>query len=148
METKKNIEILNELISFLEDGRVGYTNAAENCEDSKLKTEFLGIAIDRSLMVVQLQDEVNRLGKSTDATDGPLGAIHRAWIDFKSMVTGHDNEAIIEACLTGENAAQEKFKDALKEKSLTPELFAIISAQLLSIEKAMAKIKAYKNISI
>lgn len=146
METKKNIEILNGLIAIVEDGRVGYTNAAENCEDSNLKTEFLGIARERSLMVIQLQDEINSLGKSTDATDGPLGAIHRAWIDFKSLVTGNDNEAIINACLTGEEAALEKFKAALKNETLTPSLFAVISAQLMSIEKAMAKIKAYKNI--
>ncbi|WP_130736243.1 PA2169 family four-helix-bundle protein [Flavobacterium sp. J27] len=148
METKKNIEILNELISILEDGRVGYTNAAENCEHGKLKTEFLGIARDRSLMVVQLQDEINRLGKSTDATDGPLGVIHRAWIDFKAMITGHDNDAIIEACVTGENAALEKFREALKNDSLTPTLYGIISAQLMSIEKAVARIKAYKNITV
>ena len=147
METKKNIGILNGLISILEDGRVGYTNAAENCEDANLKTEFLGIARERSLMVIQLQDEINSLGKSTDATDGPLGAIHRAWIDFKSLVTGHDNEAIINACITGEEAALDKFKDALKNDSLSASLFAVISSQLMSIEKAMAKIKAYKNIT-
>ena len=148
METKKNIEILNGLISILEDGRVGYTNAADNCEDSNLKTEFLGIARERSLMVIQLQDEINKLGKSTDATDGPLGAIHRAWIDFKSLVTGHDNNAIIEACLTGENAALEKFKEALKSETLSATLFAVISSQLMSIEKAIAKVKAYKNITV
>jgi uncharacterized protein (TIGR02284 family) len=148
METKKNIGILNRLISILEDGRVGYTNAAENCEDSILKTEFLGIARDRSLMVIQLQDEINKLGKSTDATDGPLGAIHRAWIDFKSLVTGHDKNAIIEACLTGEEAALNTFKEAVKSDSLTPHLFAVISSQLMMIEKAMAKIKAYKDITV
>lgn len=148
METKKNISTLNGLISILEDGRVGYTNAAENCEDANLKTEFLGIARERALMIVQLQDEVNQLGKSTDATDGPLGAIHRAWIDFKSMVTGHDNDAIIEACLTGEAAAQDRFKEALKDSALTPTLYAIVAAQLMSIEKAMARIKAYKDITV
>lgn len=148
METKKNIEILNGLISILEDGRIGYTNAAENCKDSKLKTEFLGIARDRSLLVIQLQDEINNLGKSTDATDGPLGAIHRAWIDFKALVTGHDNEAIINACLTGEEAALEKFKMALKNDSLSASLFALISSQLMAIERAMTKIKAYKNITV
>lgn len=148
METKKNIDTLNGLIAILEDGRVGYTNAAENCEHAQLKTEFLGIARERALMVVQLQDEVNQLGKSTEVTDGPLGAIHRAWIDFKSMVTGHDNEAIIEACLTGEAAAEDRFKEALKDEHLTPALYAVIASQLMSIEKAMGKIKAYKNITV
>ena len=59
------MSLLNGLISILEDGRVGYTNAAENCEDSNLKTEFLGIARERSLMVIQLQDEINKHNKSS-----------------------------------------------------------------------------------
>ncbi|NHN24308.1 PA2169 family four-helix-bundle protein [Flavobacterium jejuense] len=148
METKKNIEILNGLISILEDGRVGYTNAAENCEDANLKTEFFGIARERALMVIQLQDEINNLGKSTSATDGPLGAIHRAWIDFKSIVTGHKSDAIIEACLTGEEAALSTFKEAIKNESLTPHLFSVISSQLMMIEKSIGKVKAYKDITV
>ena len=69
-------------------------------------------------------------------------------IDFKSIITGHDKDAIIEACLTGEEAALNTFKEAVKSDSLSPHLFAIISSQLMMIEKAMAKIKAYKNITV
>jgi uncharacterized protein (TIGR02284 family) len=146
METQKNVNTLNDLISILDDGKVGYTNASENCEDASLKSEFLSIARERALMVVELQDEVNKLGKSTEATDGPLGAIHRAWIDFKSLVTGNDSEAIINACITGEEYAIEKFKDALKEENIAPSISVMIANQLMNIEKSLIKIKAYKKI--
>lgn len=147
MEITKNVQTLEELISILDDGKVGYTNAAENCENATLKTEFLSNARERSLMIVQLQDEINNLGKSTDATDGPLGAIHRAWIDFKSFVTGHDTNAIIEACETGEEYAIEKFKAALKNDFLTPSTRAVIISQLAMIERALVKIKSFKIIN-
>lgn len=143
----KNVQTLEELISILDDGRVGYTNAAENCENAIIKTEFLSTARERALMIVQLQDEINSLGKSTDATDGPLGAIHRAWIDFKTLLTGHDTNAIIEACETGEEYAIEKYKSALENDFLSHSSRAVIKSQLAMIERALTKIKSFKIIN-
>lgn len=147
MEITKNVQTLNELISILDDGRVGYTNAAENCENGIIKAEFLASARERSLMIVQLQDEVNSLGQSTNATDGPLGAIHRAWIDFKTLLTGHDTNAIIEACETGEEYAIEKYKSALDNDFISHSSRAVIKSQLAMIERALTKIKSFKIIN-
>lgn len=146
METKKNIEILESLISTLEDGRLGYTEAAEKCEDTQLKDIFLSNARHRSLMVVRLQDEINKLGKSTDATDDLLGAAHRVWLDIKAAFTGSDSEAIIEACEAGEEYATNKFREALNEKELFSSLHAVISSQLREIERDLEKIKSYKKV--
>ncbi|MFC4740786.1 PA2169 family four-helix-bundle protein [Flavobacterium ponti] len=146
MKATENVKILNGLISILDDGKVGYTNAAENCEDESLKTEFLSIARERALMIVQLQDEVKDLGQSTDATDGPLGAVHRVWIDFKSLITGHDNDAIIEACMTGEQYAIATYKKALDNKSFSASTETVVVSQLAMIERALAKIKSLKTI--
>lgn len=147
MEITKNVQTLEELISILDDGRVGYTNAAENCENAIIKTEFLSTARERALMIVQLQDEINSLGKSTDVTDGPLGAIHRAWIDFKTLLTGHDTNAIIEACETGEEYAIEKYKSALDNDFISHSSRAVIKSQLAMIERALTKIKSFKIIN-
>ena len=38
--------------------------------------------------IVELQNQINKLGKSTDTSGGgPLGALHRTWIDIKSAFT-------------------------------------------------------------
>ena len=148
MKTTENVKILNGLISILDDGKVGYTNAAENCESTILKTEFLSIARERALMIVQLQDEVNILGQSTDATDGPLGAIHRAWIDFKSLLTGSDSNAIIDACITGEEYAIEMYKKALDNQLFAASARTIVVEQLSEIELSLAKIKSFKTINV
>lgn len=143
-ETRKEIvNTLDELISILEDGKLGYTNAAEHIENTVLKTDFLEYARERALMIVELQDEINKLGKSTDtAGGGPLGALHRAWIDIKSSFTSGDTEAIINACITGEEAAVEKYKKALEEDNLEVNQITLITKQLLSIEITLTKIKA------
>jgi len=143
--TKEAVSTFEGLISILEDGKLGYTNAAEHVDSPAIKTDFLEYARQRALFIVELQDEINRLGKSTDTSGGgPLGAIHRAWIDIKSSFTSGDTEAIINACITGEEAAIEKYKSALEKEELDSNQIAIVSKQLNSIQNTLTLIKAKK----
>ncbi|MBF4494566.1 MULTISPECIES: PA2169 family four-helix-bundle protein [unclassified Flavobacterium] len=143
--TKEAVSTLEGLISILEDGKLGYTNAAEHVDSPAIKTDFLDYARERALFIVEIQDEINKLGKSTDTSGGgPLGALHRTWIDIKSSFTGGDTEAIINACITGEEAAIEKYKMALEKNELEASQVAIVSKQLNSIENTLTKIKAKK----
>ena len=140
--TKEVISTFEGLISILEDGKLGYTHA----EEGYIKADFLQYARERALFIVEIQDEINRLGKSTDESGGgALGALHRTWIDIKSSFTGGDTEAIINACITGEEAAIEKYEDTLKKENLLPNQTAIVSKQLNSIQNTLMKIKAKKT---
>lgn len=144
--TVQAVSTLNGLISILEDGKLGYTNAAEHVENHAIKAEFLDYARERALFIVELQDEINRLGKSTDTSGGgPLGALHRAWIDIKSSFTSGDTEAIVNACVTGEEAAIEKYKMALEKNELDGSQIAIVSKQLNSIQSTLDRIKMKSN---
>lgn len=144
--TKETVKTLEGLISILEDGKLGYTNAAEHVENPAMKSEFLEYARERALFIVELQDEINKLGKSTDTSGGgPLGALHRTWIDIKSAFTGGDTDAIINACITGEEAAIEKYKAALKDNELEQNQIFIVSKQLNSIENTLSQIKMKAN---
>lgn len=144
--TKEAVKTLEGLISILEDGKLGYTNAAEHVENPAMKTDFLEYARERALFIVELQDEINKLGKSTDTSGGgPLGALHRTWIDIKSSFTGGDTEAIINACVTGEEAAIEKYKKAMEENHLEYNQVNIVSKQLNSIQNTLSQIKMKAN---
>jgi len=143
--TKEAVSTLEGLIAILEDGKLGYTNAAEHVSSPAIKTDFLEYARERALFIVELQDEINRLGKSTDSSGGgPLGALHRAWIDIKSSFTSGDTEAIINACITGEEAAIEKYKMALEKNEFESNQIAIVAKQLNSIQTTLTAIKAKK----
>jgi len=145
-QTKETVKTLEGLISILEDGKLGYTNAAEHVENPAMKTDFLEYARERALFIVELQDEINKLGKSTDTSGGgPLGALHRTWIDIKSSFTGGDTEAIINACITGEEAAIEKYKTALEENHLEYSQVSVVSKQLNSIQNTLSQIKMRAN---
>ncbi|MTH16249.1 PA2169 family four-helix-bundle protein [Flavobacterium sp. LC2016-01] len=142
VNTDETVKTLNGLISILEDGKLGYTNAAEHVENLAMKADFLDYARERALFIVELQDEINKLGKSTDTSGGgPLGALHRTWIDIKSSFTGGDTKAIINACVTGEEAAIEKYKTALEENHFEHSQVYIVSKQLNSIQNTLSQIK-------
>ncbi|MBL0735521.1 PA2169 family four-helix-bundle protein [Flavobacterium sp. GN10] len=144
--TTETIKTLEGLISILEDGKLGYTDAAEHVENQAMKTDFLEYARERALFIVELQNQINKLGKSTDTSGGgPLGVLHRAWIDIKSAFTGGDTEAIINACITGEEAAIEKYKMALEENHLEHDQVYIVSKQLNSIQNTLSQIKMRAN---
>ncbi|KDN54453.1 ferritin-like domain-containing protein [Flavobacterium seoulense] len=142
-DTRKEIvSTLEGLIAILEDGKLGYTNAAEHVEDAMIKSNFTNYARERASFITELQDEINRLGKSTDtAGGGPLGALHRAWIDIKATFTSNDTESIINACTTGEEAAIEKYEMALKQEELSPNQIELIRKQLGSIKAVLMKLK-------
>jgi uncharacterized protein (TIGR02284 family) len=143
--TKEIVSTLEGLISILEDGKLGYTDAAEHVENESMKANFFIYARERSLFIVEIQDEINKLGKSTDESGGgALGILHRTWIDIKSTFTGGDAEAIINACITGEEAAIEKYKMAIEKNHLQQNQISILSKQLTSIESTLLKIKAHK----
>ena len=144
--TTETIKTLEGLISILEDGKLGYTDAAEHVENPAIKTDFLEYARERALFIVELQNQINKLGKSTDTSGGgPLGALHRTWIDIKSAFTGGDTESIINACITGEEAVIEKYKMALEENHLEHDQIYIVSKQLNSIQNTLSQIKMRAN---
>lgn len=144
--TTETIKTLEGLISILEDGKLGYTDAAEHVENPAIKTDFLEYARERALFIVELQNQINKLGKSTDTSGGgPLGALHRTWIDLKSAFTGGNTEAIINACVTGEEAAIEKYKMALEANLLEHDQIYIVSKQLNSIQNTLSQIKMRAN---
>lgn len=143
--TKEIVSTLEGLIAILEDGKLGYTNAAEHVENGSMKSNFFDYARERSLFIVEIQDEINKLGKSTDESGGgPLGALHRTWIDIKSTFTGGDTDAIINACITGEEAAIEKYKMVIEKNDLQTNQISMLTKQLSSIESTLLKIKAHK----
>jgi uncharacterized protein (TIGR02284 family) len=70
------------------------------------------------------------------AEDGTIaGGAHRLFLDLKSLVTGHDDKAIINEVEAGEDHIKAEFEDALQEKTLSPAVRA-------RIEIAYGKVKS------
>jgi len=136
-------EKINNLIDIAEDGKEGYENAAKDVKDSNMKSSFLLFAQERSTYSSQLREIVNQLqGEAEEHGGDSAGSMHRVWMDLKSIFTGGDTDAIINACITGEEAAVKEYNLVLNDASISESYKPLIMAQLNGIEQALASIKS------
>ncbi len=139
---KKLIAKLNHLISIANDGKYGYKTAAEDVEDVTLKQLFMQYSAEREIYAEELKSRVASFGSSPDDGGGPLGTLHRTWIDIKSTLTSKDREAILKACVTGEEAAVNAYREALDEEYIDSNVRQIITTQLSGVEAALNSIRS------
>lgn len=127
-DVKETISVLNDLIETSKDGEEGFKACAEDVQRPDLKTLFTDRARQCASAAVELQQIVRRLGGDPEEHASFSGAMHRRWVDLKSMVTGKDELAILSECERGEDVAKEHYQDALK-KTLPPDIRAVVERQ-------------------
>src|SRR2546428_5632579 len=110
-QQKEIISTINNLIETLKDGQEGFKQASDAVKDPQLKSLFSQYSQQRSRFVNELQTQAKSLGESEPETSSSTaGAMHRTWINLKSVVTSGDDHAILAECERGEDAAIKQFK--------------------------------------
>lgn len=122
------ISVLNNLIETNKDGQEGFKQAAEGITNSSLKTLFYEIGQQRASNASELQNLVRHLGGDPETSSSTAGALHRSWINIKSLVTGQDEAGILAEAERGEDSAKKAYKDALAE-SLPADVLSVVQAQ-------------------
>ena len=138
------ISTLNGLIETCKDGQEGFAQAADGIERSDLKSLFYEFSQQRAQFSGELQSLVRSLGGDPENSGSTLGALHRGWINIKSAVTGKDDEAILNECERGEDAAKAAYKDALT-KALPANVSEVVRNQQTSIISAHDRVKALRD---
>ena len=138
---KRLIDGLNHLVTICNDGKYGYETAAEDADSAALRGMFQGYSQERAEFIKQLNAEIRKLGGDPDQGGGPLGAIHRTWIDVKTALSSKDNKAVLGACITGEKAAVSAYSDVLEKNELPADTRALLNQQRRSIEEALNKVE-------
>jgi uncharacterized protein (TIGR02284 family) len=113
-QNQKAISTLNDLIEYCKDGQEGYHTAASDVKNPELKSLFNTYEQQRSQFVTQLKEQVRTLGGDPDKSGSVTGALHRGWIDLKSVVSSGDESAILNECDRGDSAAESKYDEALR----------------------------------
>lgn len=146
-ETPTNADVistLNGLIVTCKDGQNGFMTAAEGIERSELKAVFYEFAQQRTQFMGVLQELVRSLGGDPEDTGSLSAALHRGWMDIKSLVTGKDEEAILNECERGEDYAKDAYTAALKT-GLPANIDSVVAQQSQAILAAHNRIKALRN---
>jgi uncharacterized protein (TIGR02284 family) len=114
MNSESTSNTVNDLLQVLEDGREGFSKAAEAVRDPNLKALFSHYASERAQMAEDLLRFAPADPEEKKSTIS--GAMHRRWIELKSALTSGDDHAILAECERGEDQAVEAFNNALKQE--------------------------------
>jgi len=139
-------EKLNELLEKTYDAEKGFKKAAENTENTSLKSYFESKAKQRYDFGHELKTEIKSFGQEIDKGDSVAGKAHRAWMDVKALFSSDDAEAMLEEAIRGEKASIDEYDDVLEDTSLPSSTAAILRNQKNAIENGLSNIKMLEDI--
>jgi uncharacterized protein (TIGR02284 family) len=144
MDDKEIISTLNDLIETSKDGEQGFLACAEDLKDPQLKASFTLRAQECAAAAEELQELVRALGGVAEISSSVSGALHRRWVDIKSLVTGKDNVSILNECERGEDVALESYRAAL-EKDLPENVRAVVQRQFEGVQRNHERVRHLRD---
>jgi uncharacterized protein (TIGR02284 family) len=144
MNTDKVISILNGLIQTCRDGQEGFRLAAEKIENSEFRRLFNIFSQQRAQFAKELQAEVHRLGGEAEENGTLTGWFHRGLISLEAAVTEGDQGWILGNCQSGDEAAVNKYQEALAA-DLPVEVEYVVKRQLMDVQDAYLRLCILKR---
>lgn len=144
MDKDDVIATLNDLVETSRDGAAGFRTCAEDVHDPSIKTLLADRARSCDAAAIELQDIVRSLGGAPETSSSVSGALHRRWVDLKSMITGHDDHAILSECERGEDIALRSYRNAL-DKVLPPDIRTVIERQYQGVQRNHDEVKRLRD---
>jgi uncharacterized protein (TIGR02284 family) len=144
MDNERVIDILNKLIETCKDGEYGFRTCAEHVDSQHLRTVFLDRAESCRKGAMELQAEVARLGGKPETDSSTTGTMHRGWVNLKGALTGNSDQAALDECERGEDAALERYRDAIKA-DLPSQVAALVQRQYEGVKRNHDQIRSLRN---
>ena len=141
----KSAEVLNSLITINNDRIKGYETAIDETKDEDLKSLFSEFIQTSQSAKRELVGEVVKLGEKPEEGTRADGKIYRAWMDFKSAVTGKDRKAILSSCEYGEDVALKSYENALKEEHLGANYKPLVVSQQAMLQADHDRVKSLRD---
>lgn len=130
---------LNELLESTYDAEKGFKQAAEKVDNKTIKQFFMDRAKQRYDFGHELKAEIKAFGQSPEKGGSAKGTLHRSWVDFKSLFSNNNEEAILEEVNRGEKEAIETYNDILHDKDfvLPPSTESLLMKQRNAIRETL-----------
>jgi uncharacterized protein (TIGR02284 family) len=145
-ETNSKIRsVLNGLIETCKDGQEGFRVAAENVDDGDIKRTLHEYSLQRAKFASELQAVNLQRGESEpEDSSSVAGAIHRGWMNLKTVIAGKDRYGILAECEVGEDSAVKEYREAL-ELDLPADIRAVVNRQNTDVKGAHDRVKALRD---
>jgi uncharacterized protein (TIGR02284 family) len=139
------IRTLNTLVETCRDAERGFQAAANAMSDQALVRLFGVYAHQRAEFARELEAEIVRLGGAAPGHGSVAGALHRALINVRAAVSGHDERAVIAEAERGEDAAIATYDEALQIASLPADVRAVILRQAARVKETHDRLSDLKR---
>lgn len=142
---KTVIEDLKGLVNIVNDGKEGYLSASDTTDSIELRDLFLRLSSQRVAYANELKNHIElHGGESENEEGGILGALHRTWIDIKQSFSSKEDEAILAAIETGEQAAIEKYDKVIADEENHADHLELLQKQRTGILEALKEVETYR----
>jgi uncharacterized protein (TIGR02284 family) len=139
---KEIISDLKELLSIVNDGKEGYESASEATDTIELQGVFLKYSAQRAGYAADLKAHIaTHGGDAENESGGILGVLHRTWIDIKKTLSSREDTAILEAILTGEEAAIEKYDKYIADYIDHADHIELLKTQRAGVLEALKEVE-------
>jgi uncharacterized protein (TIGR02284 family) len=138
------VDTLNDLIETCKDGEFGFEACAKHTQSSELRTLFQQRAAECRAAAAELQPYVVQYGGKADQGGSASGALHRGWVAVRGSLVGFSDQAMLDECERGEDAAMARYRKALKQELPEP-LLALVQRQQLGVQRNHDQIKALRD---
>lgn len=138
------IDTLNDVLESCRDGEYGFGACAEHAKSPDLKTALLRHAEECRTAGQELQALIRQLGGEPDEGGSMSGALHRGWVSVRGTLGGYSDEAMLDECERGEDAAVARYRKALKQ-DLPPAIRSVVERQAEGAQRNHDQIKAMRD---
>ena len=145
-DRKDLVRTLNKLIETCKDGEAGFKVCAEDVKRPDMKQLFSQHSRQCAGAAEELQRTVLELGGEPEDSTSVGADLHRRWVDLKSLVTGKDEEAILNEAERGEDVAKERYSEALT-KNLPPEIRSMVERQYQGVLRNHDEVRAMRDVA-
>jgi uncharacterized protein (TIGR02284 family) len=136
---------LNSLIETSKDGEFGFTACAKHVKSSDLRALFTQRAADCQRAANELQVLVEQYGEKPETDGTASGALHRGWVAVRGSLTGYSDQAMLDECERGEDAALARYRAALRNEELPENVRALIARQQVGVQANHDQIKRLRD---
>ena len=120
----------------------------EDVKRTDLKTYFAQRSSDCAAAAAELQQHVRSLGGDPETSTSLSGDMHRGWVNLKAMVTGKDEEAILNEAERGEDHALKAYKEALEKLAKVAPAsaaYSLVERQYHGVQRNHDQVKVLRN---
>jgi uncharacterized protein (TIGR02284 family) len=143
-DRKDVIDALQDLVECCKDGEYGFRESAEQAKRADIKSVLLQRADDCRLGAEQLNQEIRRLGGTSEDSGSALGMVHRGWVAVRATLSRYDDHAVLEECERGEDNAMARYRKALKQP-LPDDVRQVVERQFQGVQRNHDQIRALRD---